>query len=298
MNMELENIVCNNCHGDAYQLLFVKNGFNIVRCNDCGLVYTNPRVRKEHAQNIYGSDYFKSRDSVVSGYDDYLNERPTIEATFKKRIDFILSRAPQLRHAKEPGILDIGCAMGFLLSLFRDMGWNTQGVELSEFASSYARDELKLNVRRGTLNDLEFPESSFDLVTSWDVIEHSYNPKEDLLNMHKITKKGGYAAIITPNRESLHAKAVGSRWVEYEKPEEHLYFFGRKIMTRILGEIGFEVVAVTTAGKYVSVGFAINRLRSYSKMFGSAASLVGERLARRYVYINPLDKMFILARKR
>jgi SAM-dependent methyltransferase len=298
MKTELENVPCNYCGKDNPRQLFIKNDFRIVQCQNCGLAYTNPRVKREIADSIYGSTYFKSQDSVVSGYDDYLKERPTIEATFKRRIDFILRHANSLKEARNPRILDIGCALGFLLKLFRDMGWDTEGVEFSDFASSYAREELKLSVRKGTLNNLEFPAENYDLLTSWDVIEHSYNPKEDLTMMHKLTKRGGYVAIITPNRGSLHARVVGPKWVEYEKPEEHLYFFEKGILIKILNDIGFETVAATTAGKYVSIGFAINRLRSYSSIFGGISKLMGENFANRYVYINPFDKMFLLARKR
>jgi 2-polyprenyl-3-methyl-5-hydroxy-6-metoxy-1,4-benzoquinol methylase len=294
---DLENVPCNNCRSSDSRLLFVKNNFNIVQCKNCGLTYTNPRIKRNLAQSIYGYTYFKSKDSVVSGYDDYLKERPTIEATFKKRISFILDHAPSLIKTPEPRVLDVGCATGFLLSLFRELGWQSEGVEFSEYASSYAVNELKLNVRQGTLNNLEFPTDYYDLVTSWDVIEHSYNPIEDIKIMHKIIRKGGYIAIITPNRESLHARIVGARWIEYEKPEEHLYFFGKGILVRILKEIGFDPAAVTTSGKYVSVGFALNRLRSYCSLFNKASKLLWKNASNRYVYVNPLDKMFILARK-
>ncbi len=298
MKSELENIACNICGKDIPRHLYIKNNFHIVQCQNCGLVYTNPRVKSDYAKSIYSSAYFKSQNSVTTGYEDYLKERLTIEATFKRRINFIVRNARFLENAKNPRILDIGCAMGFLLNLFRELGWQTEGVELSDFASSYARDEMKLAVRQGTLNNLEFSADYYDLLTSWDVIEHSYNPKEDLIMMHRLIKKGGYVAIITPNRASLHARVVGQKWVEYEKPEEHLYFFEKNILIKILNDIGFETVAATTAGKYVSLEFALNRLKSYSVVFGGLAKIIGKNLSGRYIYINPFDKMFILARKK
>jgi 2-polyprenyl-3-methyl-5-hydroxy-6-metoxy-1,4-benzoquinol methylase len=295
---ELENVTCNNCGKDSSRKLFIKNHFRIVQCLNCGLVYTNPRVKRDFANSIYDSTYFKSRDSVTSGYENYLKERPTIEATFRRRINFIFRHAHSFEKSENPRILDIGCAMGFLLNLFRELGWQTEGVELSDFASSYARDELNLSVRQGTLNTLSFPNDNYDLLTSWDVIEHSYNPKEDIKMMHKLTKKGGYVALITPNRASLHARLVGQKWVEYEKPEEHLYFFEKNILIKILRDVGFETVATTTSGKYVSLGFALNRLKSYSAVFRGLAKFLGGNLSGRYVYINPFDKMFLLARKK
>jgi len=298
MTEHLDHVHCNNCREDKSKLLFTKNGFHIVKCQNCGLTYTNPRISASRATDIYNSSYFQSQNSVVSGYDDYIRERPAIEATFKKRVDFIMKNAPSLPKREKPKILDIGCATGFLLSIFRDMKWEVEGIELSKFAQSFAVDEMHLPVHLGSLNSVDLEKDSFDLVTSWDVIEHSYNPKKDLLKIHHLLKVGGYLAVITPNRDSLHARLVGSRWVEYQKPEEHLYFFGHKILSRILNDIGFELAGSTTAGKYVKFSFALNRLRSYSEFFKIVEKMAGKRFADKYIYVDPHDKMFLLFQKK
>ena len=200
MNGELEYTECDYCRHDNYKLLFIKNGFNIVKCSNCGLVYTNPRVHPASAPEIYNENYFKSRDSLITGYEDYIKDRPTIEATFRKRMKFIFKKAPSLASPKVHKLLDIGCAAGFLLNLFRNIGWEVQGIELSAFAASYAANELRLRVHRGSLVSVNLPEGNYDLVTSWDVIEHSYNPRTDLSKIHRLLRSGGYLAIITPNR--------------------------------------------------------------------------------------------------
>jgi 2-polyprenyl-3-methyl-5-hydroxy-6-metoxy-1,4-benzoquinol methylase len=297
-NYNFEQVDCANCGSRDTKKLFDKNGFTIVQCMSCGLAYTNPRVSRETAQNIYDQSYFKSHDSVVSGYDDYLKERLTIEATFNKRIDIIINHAPELADLKEKRSLDVGCALGFLPALLRDRGWQSEGVEFSDYAANFARNELNLSVKLGTLNNNEFSPDHYNLVTSWDVIEHSYNPIEDIKIMARLLKKGGYMAIITPNRESLHARIVGSRWVEYEKPEEHLYFFGERILCSIMEKHGMKVVASTTAGKFVTLGFAFNRLGSYSRIFKMFKPRnEGSWINSKYFYINPFDKMFVIAKK-
>jgi SAM-dependent methyltransferase len=298
MRGDLERVACDNCRYDDIKLLFIKNGFNIVKCNNCGLVYTNPRISPESAPDIYDENYFKSPDSLITGYDNYVKERPTIEATFKKRMGFIFNNSPSLATAKSPRLLDIGCATGFLLNLFRELGWDVQGIELSAFALSYAVSELRLPVHHGSVGSVNLSEGVYDLITSWDVIEHSYTPKADLIKIHRLLRSGGYLAIITPNRDSWHARLLGHKWVEYEKPEEHLYFFGKRTFSQILNEIGFEVVATTTAGKYVSVSFLLNRLKSYSKMFELIGGMLRGNVSIKVLYINPYDKMFLLAKKR
>jgi len=187
--------------------------------------------------------------------------------------------------------------MGYLLDIFRRRGWRTEGIELSEFAAQYAREELKLNVQSGALTKGQFPQDRFSLITSWDVIEHCPDPVGDLREIRSILMPGGYLSIITPNRGSLHAKFVGKNWVEYEKPEEHIYFFDEKILGRILGKLGFKVIASTTAGKYVTMSFALRRLTTYLAIMGKVINSLNSKTLNKYLYVDPKDKMFVLAQK-
>jgi 2-polyprenyl-3-methyl-5-hydroxy-6-metoxy-1,4-benzoquinol methylase len=297
MNGQLEIVACGFCHTKDAALLFTKNGMNIVQCKSCGLVYTNPRIAQNDASAVYDFSYFNSSDSVSCGYDGYLAERLAIEKTFVKRIEFIMKHAPNLKTGFPHRALDVGCALGFLLNILAERGWETEGVELSDYACSFAEKELGLSVKKGTLRDAHFTGQPFDLVTSWDVIEHSYEPLQDLQIMYNLLKRGGFLSIITPNRDSFHVKVVGEKWVEYEKPHEHLYFFGMKNIKRILENIGFRIIRKTTAGKYITVGFMLNRLNSYSRIFGLIDKKLGNKFGGRHIYVDPGDKMHILACK-
>jgi len=297
MNGQLEIVACGFCHNNDAALLFTKNGLNIVQCKSCGLVYTNPRIIQSNVSTLYDVSYYNSSNSLSCGYDGYLDERQAIERTFVKRIEFIMRHAPNLKTGFPRSLLDVGCALGFLLKILAERGWDAEGIELSDYACSFAQKELGLSVKKGTLSDIHFAAQRFDLITSWDVIEHSYEPMQDLQIMHSLLKKGGFLSLITPNRDSLHAKIVGKKWVEYEKPQEHLYFFGLKSISRILENIGFRIIKTTTVGKYITVAFMLNRLNSYSGIFALIGRAIGNKSRGQHIYIDPRDKMHILARK-
>lgn len=75
-----------------------------------------------------------------------------------------------------------------------------------------------------------------------------------------------------------------------------MYFFRREDIRVMLEKAGFEPVDWTTAGKHVSIGFALSRLGAYVRGLDTLARLAGNAL-QRTVYVDPLDKMHVIARR-
>jgi SAM-dependent methyltransferase len=69
-------------------------------------------------------------------------------------------------------VLDVGCAKGFLVEALRLRGVTADGVDLSEYAIAKGRLAGISNLHLGSATALPFPDQSFDLVVSWDVLEH------------------------------------------------------------------------------------------------------------------------------
>ena len=194
----------------------VIDGFTIVRCNVCSLDYLNPRLKQGILQEIYDDGYYRSREGYgrdpnspqededsFYGYNEYLAEEKSIKATFKRRLDIV-------EKFVAPGtLLDLGCAMGFLLDLARDRGWTVEGVELSEYAYLHAVEKLHLPVRHGTLYDAEFDDGKFDAVTLFDVIEHFPNPRKEIREVARVLRPGGIFAVTTPDVAGTSPSRIG-----------------------------------------------------------------------------------------
>lgn len=290
--MTVGYIDCNVCGSKRYTLQFIYDGQNYVRCDECGLVFINPRLSDAAYDVIYDEDYYQSVSSLSCGYDDYLGNRSEIERTGRRRFRLI-------RRFATPGpMLDIGCAHGFYMNAAREAGWRPVGLEISEHACRHAREHFGHEVFRGALQDYTTPSESFDLVTMWDVLEHLTNPAAHVARCARLLRPDGILSIITPDVSSLHARLLGRRWVEFRKPREHIYYFRRDNVRRLMEKNGFEVVWSGTAGKHVTVGFALKRLQESMPPFRPlirAVEAIG--LSRRVIYVNPLDKMFMLGRK-
>jgi len=292
---KLETVVCNFCSEPRFRPLFKINGFQIAECVRCRLVYTNPRLGIEALKEVYDHSYFRSDNSLVHGYVDYAGEAPLILRTFRRRWRHLLRF-----HGKEKGrLLDLGCAFGYLLKVAQLDGWEVAGLDASLHAVNHAQTTLRLPVQHSDLSEIPFPDDSFDIITMWDVIEHLPDPMKVLKACRAKLKPGGLFSLITPDCSSFSARLFGSKWVEYQKPHEHLYFFSRKRLSQVLESMGFRMESAGTAAKYVPLGFALERLESYRpavfKALGAAVRRL--RLADTSVRINPFDKMFLVARK-
>ena len=128
-----------------------------------------------------------------------MDYRETKEVTlYRKILEWIATD-----YEKQGRILDIGCATGVFLDIARAEGWQTFGVEISENAARYARDEFGLNVFAGELHEARFPNHYFDVVTACDLLEHLRDPSSFHEEVHRILKDDGLLFIQTINAKSL-----------------------------------------------------------------------------------------------
>lgn len=235
---QMESVTCNLCGGSHFERLYVVRSFNVVRCSACGLVFVNPRLVASELRRIYNAPDYYDR-----GYPDY-----------KTKKMFIRWEAyPLLRNIRQflgkPGgrILDVGCSFGFFMDVARQTGYEVQGIEVSEQASAFARDELGLDVRTWNLAEAQFDAGAFDVITMWDVLEHLTDPHASLDKMHHWLKPGGILALATPNIASPLARWTRGGW-EQIKPEYHLYYFTPVTLQRICEAAGFSVLRLSTMG--------------------------------------------------
>lgn len=295
----LEKVRCNLCGADDTAPVMEIDGFHIVRCRQCGLIYVNPRYLEDALHEIYTELYY-DHDGLTNGlefygYDDYLRDEENIKITFAKRLKTIEHYAHQGR------LLDVGCATGFFLDLARSGGWDVVGTEVSEFGARYARERFRLDVRLGTLKDLQFDDQAFDVVTMWDVIEHVLDPMGELQEIGRILRDGGLLSIITPDAGSLVARLLGRRWEEFRRVREHVYFFSKRSLTEMLRKVGFEILKTESADKVFYLGPAVRRLKYYTwdgALTNTAARCVYRLgLDKIRININPFSKIAVYARK-
>jgi SAM-dependent methyltransferase len=106
------------------------------------------------------------RDYFEKTYRNYARQNPKRKLRFYREI--VERVAPRDR---PPRILDIGCAFGAFLSEL-DPSWRRWGMDVSQFAIDRASERLPdATFAVADITEIPFP-GPFDIITSFDVIEH------------------------------------------------------------------------------------------------------------------------------
>lgn len=275
---------------------FESVGFTIVRCPRCKVLRVSPRLTTSGLKAYYGPDYWQSGDSVERGYFDYRGDEANIRRTFQRRWQWLARDLPSAGR-----LLDLGCACGFLLDTARSAGWDVSGVEWSEHIRIHAPAAVRSCIA-ANLADLRLADASLDCVTAWDYLEHSQDPRQELEAWARLLKPGGWMSLIVPDAGSWLARLLGSRWEEFKKPREHLYFFTGSQLKRLLAALGLRVMRRRYEGKYASLKFAFSRFKPGDGLLHGASRLAWKLTQtmgweNSVAYINPHDKLHLLARK-
>ena len=228
---------------------------DLVRCTRCGHRQTDPMP----AEADLGRAYAGAASS------DYVEEESGQRDTARRalaRIEHHLAPDPPGGAGRRRHLLDLGCWVGFLLAEARDNRWETTGVEPSQFASAYAREELGLDVRTGELLTSPLPLAHYDAIVMGDVIEHLPRPGEALDRMASLLRPGGVTWMALPDAGSLVARGLGRRW--WSVIPTHVQFFTRSSIRTLLERHGWTVLEISTAPKAFSVRYYLERVGGYS----------------------------------
>ena len=110
-------------------------------------------------------------------------------------------------------------------------------------------------MEKGILNPKNFQIEEFDIITSFEVIEHINNPIDELTNFYKLLRKGGLVYVTTPNFNSLLRYRLKSEYNVICYPE-HLSYYTPRTLKKVFTRIGF------STHKIQSTGISLTRLKT------------------------------------
>jgi 2-polyprenyl-3-methyl-5-hydroxy-6-metoxy-1,4-benzoquinol methylase len=240
----LENVNCNYCGLDNSSLLYIKDGFNIVKCNNCNLVYVNPRLTSKAINDLYDDNYFKGGgfDPSVQYEKEFLEKKDTIDLN-----DWDISTLKQMTgETSNINLLDIGSGMGLFIYKAQKKGFNVKGLELSEFAVNFAKSK-GLEAENNSIYNTKLPDNFFHVISMKEVIEHLPDPKNALSIIYKSLKPNGVLFITTGNFNCPERKIKGANWF-YFMPMGHIYIFEPITIKNFLKQAGFSKIIITNQG--------------------------------------------------
>jgi len=224
---------CIICGGSRRLPMMEQDGYTVFQCGNCGLGVLDPRPSHEELGLLYEKEYFDSQYRAGLRADS---------PEMKRRISQEGHRIAFFRKFKRNGhIVDIGCGMGYFLFAARQFGYTVTGVDISDHASSYIRDELKIAMKTGHIEIIDFPEHSIDVITMWHFLEHTDDPRRYIDQVSRWLKPDGLLVVDVPNYEGTDAQKIGQDWVGWQLPY-HLYHFTPDTLARLLSQHGFDII--------------------------------------------------------
>lgn len=194
--------LCLICGSEEIGLRYRITRFEVAQCRACDQIFLDPLPSEEEIQQLFASLYTRGEGSVPELKDYYrycfedAPDNPLVEQ-YEAWLDAI-------ERIKPPGrVLDVGCGTGLFLSVARRRGWEPFGIDESLEATRHARDHFGLDPWVGEFESLAERGETFDLVTGWDVIEHSRAPVDLIRATRRCLAPGGLVSFSTPNQRSI-----------------------------------------------------------------------------------------------
>ena len=249
--------------------------YEIVRCADCRLVFSQPRPSRQQLSEFYSSTYFKRSSNRGLGYADY----EQVAELNARRMWSVLNTYAPVERCSPKRVLDVGCATGGFLSEAKAAGWDCVGVELSEAAVEIARRKFGLHVICGDLGSDALQRASFGLITMWHVLEHLIDPAEGIRRAINLLAPGALLFIELPNWNSVGRVLRRTKWAQL-KPPEHINFFNSRSLTNLIKRAGLDVVRCTTHYPSLVDGARVRRASRPLRMLLAAAAVGACRVGR------------------
>lgn len=215
-----DDICCRCGHAGSDIVLRIDDLKSIVRCRTCRIARTCP----------YPKFNYESQEKYSSFYVDN-------EILFRS---FARSIIDSVKPYKSAGtLLDIGCAVGYLLDAARDAGFiPTAGIELNKDAAAIAAGKGH-TVFTGPPEEIQFGASTYDVISFNHVLEHIREFRPFLAKIRELLKPDGIIYCGAPNYDSLMCRLLGRSWYGWGMPD-HVWHFDLRTFASIMDEAGFE----------------------------------------------------------
>lgn len=228
---DLESVNCDLCKSEKSKIWMSLGMIKIVKCTNCGLLYTSPRPTIKYLDGLYKQKEYYDVSSAswsISFIPGYL-----------KRLQYIKNYLST--ESDEVQFLEIGAGGGVFSLCAKLLGFSTLSNDFST-ASQSRMKQLGLNICDVDLSELE--SMKFDVITSFHVLEHADSPKEMINECGRLLKKAGVLSLEVPNfdcKDYYYDKQLLKKNLSLPF---HRYFFKLKDLKMYLHESGFKIINI------------------------------------------------------
>jgi SAM-dependent methyltransferase len=200
-------------------------------CQDCGVMWTSPRMTEDSLAKFYDEDYRSIYVGAPQAPDSFFVE----QVEHGDRIHAYL--ASELMVDDQTIVFDVGCGAGGILMPFFKAGCQTFGCDLgNDYLQRGIAEGLRLE--QGDVRVLA-PYGKANLVILSHVLEHFADPTQALTDIANAIDDNGYLYIELPGVLRIY-ETYGDFLLFLQNA--HLYHFTLHTLTQLLQSVGFELV--------------------------------------------------------
>jgi SAM-dependent methyltransferase len=253
----------------------------MVRCRRCSLVRADPVLDPDLSAELYRASTF-----------DYGEELDGLRTTYGAALDRLAALVPG-----RSGLVDIGCGNGFVLEIALDRGWsNVRGVEPSTDAIARAKPRVRELIVADVMRSSLLPDSSFDAVTLFQVLDHMPDPMALLRECRAILRPDGAILALNHNVAAWSARLLRERSPIIDV--EHTYLYSPATMRQLFEGAGFEVLEVGPVRNTYSLSYLLHLLPVPQKLKRALLPRLRSTSLGRLQATVPLGNLCLLARRR
>lgn len=237
-------IPCPACEGKRYHCEFKKSSFTYVLRDRCGTLFVNPRPSFKQLKAFY-------TNSKSTRYWTRKFFPPVIEIRKKEIFQPRVEYARRILSKKKDQLIvgDVGAGFGLFLEELAKVRPSIRLIAIEPAVEMVNICKMKnLEVIPRALKDIRGWDSSFDLLTAFELFEHLCDPGRFLKKIQQLLRPGGYLLLTTLNGKGFDIQVLWDK-SKSVSPPLHLNFFNPDSLANLLKKNNFIVEKITTPGQ-------------------------------------------------
>ena len=183
----------------------------------------------------YDKDYYEGDSSNYGCYGGYRGK-------FLGFARFIINgKAMRLikKYKKNGRLLELGCAYGYFINKAKNNGFDATGCDISQFAIDEGKKMFPdIDISQSDISKLKFKDKTFDIVATFETLEHCKNLEDVLEEMNRVIKDDGLLLVSIPDTQVLP--------VEKDVDPTHIWHLSLEEWVKRISKSGFKLIKSLT----------------------------------------------------
>ena len=218
---------------------YTEKEYPVYQCTQCGVIWNEGY--KDLKDTYYESGEYREN---IDGNSEIASYREKYDGQVLWHLE--LTGTDIFR---DKNVCDIGCGGGSFLDFVNTPAKSIIAIEPNEQFHSGLREQ-GYSVYAYTSDALKEWKEKINVITSFDAIEHVYEPQSFVEDIYNLLEEGGKCVIGTPTDYPVLREMLGDEFNKFIFQVQHPWVFSEKCLKNMFEKAGFTKVDVVASQKY------------------------------------------------